>query len=82
MNYDGKESLEDVLQRCRREGGNIQVGHTGGELDLQSRGYVYARHKNWKWRDRRTNKGRVTPSNWIAGDRFVEIIDRLQRSTR
>ena len=73
-NYDGIESVVDVLARCRARGAEIQVGHIGGIPDLEHRSDRYLLEKPWKWRNPAINKGRITQANWVRGDEFVKFI--------
>ncbi len=77
-NYDGVSSFSEVVDACRAEGRAIQVGHTGGESDLARRGLAFAQGKRWKWRSPATNRGVIDAANWIAGDRFAGLMDRLR----
>lgn len=77
-NFDGVLDYDEMVSACRRNGGAIHVGHTGGESDLIGQGLAYARGKRWKWRDPRANRGVVEPANWIPGDRFASLTDRLR----
>lgn len=75
-NYEARVTLDEVLRMCRERGDEIFVGHTGGEADLRARGAAYARQKPWKWRQADTG-GTVDPANWIAGSRFVRLVESL-----
>lgn len=77
-NYDGQLGYDEMVAACREYGNIIQVGHIGGEVDLKMRGLAYARGKRWKWRDKRTNRGVIEPANWISGERFATLADRLR----
>jgi hypothetical protein len=77
-NYDGIRELEDVLSYCRQIN-EIEVGHTGGESDLRRRGIEYAKNKPWKWRNPKENRGVTDRRNWMRGDRFLKIIEEMER---
>ncbi len=77
-NFDGQLGYHEMVVFCRKHGNIIQVGHIGGETDLMMRGRAYASGKRWKWRDTRTNRGVIEPMNWISGERFAALADRLK----
>ena len=72
-NYEGKLSLDAVLDLCRQHGDDVLIGHTGGIGDLQRQAIRYLKSKPWKWRYPDT-PGSVVPGNWIPGTRFVAFV--------
>jgi hypothetical protein len=74
-NWDGKLSFREMREKCRKLGNKIQVGHTGGVVDLLTLNLVEAEKKQWKWRDPRTNKGAIIPGNWLLGARWLKIVE-------
>jgi hypothetical protein len=73
-NFDGVLALDTLLAKCGAEGDRIQVGHHGGEADLNRRDMSYLRAKAWKWRDPAKNQGVTVPAHWIPGRRFLQIV--------
>jgi hypothetical protein len=31
--------------------------------------------RKWKWRDPKTNKGKIAPENWLNGKHWLEIVE-------
>lgn len=67
-----------MLDKRGMDGDSIQVGIVGGEQALRDRPLTYLERRRWKWRET-ANAGKVVRNNWIAGDRFVELIEDRRR---
>lgn len=74
-NYNDIVSYEVVIEKARVEGNAIQIGYVGGEKALAVRGLAAIKTRRWKWR--RHDGYPDQKPNWIEGETFVNIIDRL-----
>lgn len=72
---DGNLPFEEMRERCRSDGDAIHVGHDGGESSLRSFSLTQLEQKMWRWRDPATNRGKITPGNWLPGGRWLEIVE-------
>jgi hypothetical protein len=78
QNYDGILNFADMRRHCRACGKKIQVGHLGGEPALLTKTLPDAEKRQWRWRDPDKNKGKITPGNWLCGDRWLEIVESVR----
>ena len=74
LNYDGVDTLDDVILRCLKHGDRVEIGHIGGPGNLRMKPPEYVRQRLWKWRNPETNTGRTVRRNWIPGGTFMRAI--------
>jgi hypothetical protein len=74
-NYDDIISFHKMREKCRERGKEIQVGYVQGEAALLKLSLPEAENKQWKWRDPKTNKGKIVRDNWLSGERWLEIVE-------
>ena len=73
--YDDIISFHKMREKCRERGKEIQVGYVQGEAALLKLSLPEAENKQWKWRDPKTNKGKIVRDNWLSGERWLEIVE-------
>ena len=76
-NYQDLESFEHIKALCTDRGAQIVVGFMGGEAALSQASPESLQQRKYKWDLAQAGLGSKHPANWIAGDRFVEIVGRL-----
>ena len=74
--FGGQVPLEDALDMCRKSPQGIWIGFTGGLQALQATPRPRLLARPWKWRDS-AHTGNITASNWIIGQTFVPIVEKL-----
>ena len=73
-NYQGRESFKKIKSLCAERGAQIVVGFTGGETALQEASTDSLLQRQYKWDLTEGGQGSKHDANWIAGDRFFEIV--------
>jgi len=74
LNYNGIETLGEVISRFVEHGNGVEIGHLGGQASLSKQTPDYVRQRPWKWRDPKTNQGKTDRRNWIRGATFIRVI--------
>lgn len=76
-NYQDLVSFEGIQALCSERGAQIVVGFMGGETALLQASPESLQQRKYKWDVAQAGLGSKHPANWIAGDRFTEIVKRL-----
>jgi hypothetical protein len=74
-NYISKLPLSDIVQKCRAEGGAIQVGYYGGCEKLRDADKESLQKYRFKWDKTAVPIPPKLPRNWIDGDVFLAILE-------
>jgi hypothetical protein len=73
-NYIGRRSFNSIIQKCKIERDNIQVGFHKGEKGLKTLKQVDLEKRKYKWDYIKNPKGIKINSHWFTGDEFLRII--------
>ena len=76
-NYQDLVSFERIKALCSERGAQIVVGFMGGETALLQASPESLQQRKYKWDGALEGQGRKHHANWIAGDRFAEVVKRL-----
>jgi len=76
-NYQGRESYQEILARCKCSGNSIVVGFEGGINALKVSDIASLKARIYKWDSAEQGKGSKQGKNWIPGHDFLFIIENL-----
>lgn len=77
-NYQAHNDFEQIKRLCRDKEAHIIVGFMGGEQALQQANLTYLRQRTYKWDRTNGGHGYKHQANWINGDRFLEVVNRIE----
>ena len=78
VNYQERVGFDEIKALCCERGVQIVVGFQGGEAALKQIGLKQLQERTFKWDVAEGGQGNKLPANWVAGDRFVDIVLSLE----
>lgn len=78
INYQERVGFDQIKALCSERGAEIVVGFQGGEAALKQSGLNQLQGRVFKWDVADGGQGNKLPVNWVAGDRFVDIVLSLE----
>ena len=78
LNYQDRVDFEAIKALCSERGAQIVVGFTGGEAALRQSDLKQLRQRAFKWDVAEGGQGNKQALNWVAGNRFIDIVLSLE----
>lgn len=78
LNYQDRVDFEVIKALCSERGAQIVVGFTGGEAALRQSDLKQLRQRAFKWDVAEGGQGNKQALNWVAGNRFIDIVLSLE----
>lgn len=78
VNFQERVGFDAIKALCRERGAQIVVGFTGGEVALRQSDLKQLQQRAFKWDVAEGGQGKKLPINWVAGDRFIDIVLGLE----
>ena len=78
LNYQDRVDFEAIKALCSERGAQIVVGFAGGEAALRQSDLKQLRQRAFKWDVAEGGQGNKQALNWVAGNRFIDIVLSLE----
>jgi len=78
LNYQDRVDFEAIKALCSERGAQIVVGFAGGEAALRQSDLKQLRQRAFKWDVAAGGQGNKQAVNWVAGNRFIDIVLSLE----
>ena len=78
LNYQDRVDFEAIKALCSERGAQIVVGFAGGEAALRQSDLKQLRQRAFKWDVAEGGHGNKQALNWVAGNRFIDIVLSLE----
>lgn len=78
LNYQDRVDFEAIKALCSERGAQIVVGFAGGEATLRQSDLKQLRQRVFKWDVAEGGQGNKQGVNWVAGNRFIDIVLSLE----
>jgi len=78
LNYQDRVDFEAIKALCSERGAQIVVGFAGGEAALRQSDLKQLRQRAFKWDVAEGGQGNKHAVNWVAGNRFIDIVLSLE----
>ena len=78
LNYQDRVDFEAIKALCSERGTQIVVGFAGGEAALRQSDLQQLRQRAFKWDVAEGGQGNKQAVNWVAGNRFIDIVLSLE----
>ena len=77
-NYQDRVDFDGIKALCSERGAQIVVGFAGGEAALRQSDLKQLRQRAFKWDVAEGGQGNKQALNWVAGNRFIDIVLSLE----
>lgn len=78
LNYQDRVDFDGIKALCSERGAQIVVGFAGGEAALRQSDLKQLRQRAFKWDVAEGGQGHKQALNWVAGNRFIDIVLSLE----
>ncbi len=78
LNYQDRVDFDAIKALCSERGAQIVVGFAGGEAALRQSDLKQLRQRAFKWDVAEGGQGNKQALNWVAGNRFIDIVLSLE----
>lgn len=78
LNYQDRVDFDGIKALCSERGAQIVVGFAGGEAALRQSDLKQLRQRAFKWDVAEGGQGNKQALNWVAGNRFIDIVLSLE----
>lgn len=78
LNYQDRVDFEAIKALCSERGAQVVVGFVGGEAALRQSDLKQLQQRVFKWDVAEGGQGNKQAANWVAGNRFIDIVLSLE----